>query len=355
MWASVTGSEEIALRLMWQVSIALALLSFLVLGVLIACRLFSAHRQANAARRRAELEKRFYAALYAPLTPDATAPIRLDKADAAILCHIALDILRSVRGEDSVRILSLLKAWGAWPHLVRMLNDGRRGVRIQALTLLAYDSGSDDVLLRYTQEKDPYISLAALRGLAAHHGTAHIGIVIHALSHTEGANTLMLADILRLFGDDAAKPLAQLTAGDAHRSVRLAAVMALGMIRTLEGVDTLLPLLNDQDAEIRARAAESLGRMGDIRAASDLRFALSDANAPVRLHAAQALGVLGDTTALERLAAMLNDSDWWVSFRAAEAIAQLGDKGKSLLRAIAAREDNAGKMAASVLAEKAGT
>ena len=209
------------------------------------------------------------------------------------------------------------------------------------------------VLLKHAESDDTYVQLAALRGIATQYDTGHVETVVEILSRTESTNRLMLADILRHFGEEAALPLARLARNAEQIDVRVSALMALGMIHPLSAVSAILPLLQDANEDVRAQTAKALGEMGDIRTGAALARALTDNSVGVRVQAAQALGRLRDEGALSALAERLGDENWWVGFRAAEALVRIGDKGISLLRSLSGRQDAVGVMSMQVLAEMA--
>lgn len=357
MSASVIVSEDIFLTLLWQMSAALAGLSVVVLFLLVISRIFSSKKEARRLLRYKILSQYFYAAIASPVEPTKDSLPVLSNEDRTVVCRIALDILRTVKGGDAQRIVKLLDAWEIQPLLLKMLGHSRRGVKIQAVSLLAYFSSAESLqaLLSCCEDPDTYVQMAALRGLSARRDAAHISQIIQSLSVAKKANKLMLADILKRFGEPAVPSLVGLSSGKALVEVRLAALIALGSIRSLNAVEPLIKLLNDENENIRAQSAQALGKIGDIRAGTSLMERLTDTNASVRHHAAQALGALHLNESIPALAGILNDQNWWVRFRAAEALYNIGDKGRALLKALSRTQDMPGIISAQVLAEKEGT
>lgn len=354
MSVSPSASETLLLLDIWLVSLLLALVSLSVLLWLILSRLHSQRKYLHLAERRKTLYSLFHTALQLPAPPTPDLLPKLGKSDYGIICSIALDMLRNLRGGERQRIVDLLKSWDTLPYLLHLLKQGRRGKRIQALSLIArFDTPeAEEILLKHIRHPDTYTQLAALRGLAARGDIRHLDQAVEALAQSNQRNTLMLADILSRFGDAAAPFLIELAGSDALPEVRSAAIMTLGNMRALAAVDSLIRLCHDAHPEIRAAAVAALGEMGDSRAGDAAVLLLRDEAAPVREQAAHALGLLVFQPALPALAACLSDTAWWVRFRAAEALHRLGDRGLAMLRSVSVQPDEAGRIARDVLAEK---
>jgi hypothetical protein len=114
--------------------------------------------------------------------------------------------------------------------------------------------------------------------------------------------------------------------GDGNRSVREAAVRALGALGDV-AVEPLLRALGDGDWHIRMGSAIALRIIGDPRAVEPLIGALQDENRFVRREAAKSLGRIGDRRATEPLISLLGDTDTGVKVRAAAALGKIGDPG----------------------------
>jgi HEAT repeat protein len=114
----------------------------------------------------------------------------------------------------------------------------------------------------------------------------------------------------------------QLKSGDSQ--VRWHAVLALGRIS--EAIPSLIPLLNDLDADVRSAAAYALGQMGKPveSAIPSLIPLLQDSSKQVRLSAIYALGSVGfsEKPVIPFLIPILNDRDPDVRFRAAISVAR---------------------------------
>jgi len=353
---SAIVSETQVLHAMWTVSLALSLLSLLVMAYLILRRLAAQRREKKMAERGREISNCMYAALKSPIALTANSLPAIAAAEYPEVMRISLDRLRSLRGEDVRRIVALLELWNLPPYIRKVADSGRKGRRIQALTLLGHFSDDESlaVLLKNAGSSDTYIQIAALRALALRGAKQHIGQIVASISRSRQTNTLMLSDILHRFGKPAVPTLLQLAKSDANLEVRVSALMALGSIGALEAVDDLIALSGEKAPEIRAHAIAALGRIGDGRAADAIVGHLTESEIGVRLQTVQALGRLQISSAMPKLAACLDDDNWWVRYRAAEALHNFGHMGIATLKAFSARNDRTGLIAGQVLGEHAG-
>ena len=353
MPVSATAFENHILFSAWAGALILSALSVVVLLALVLRRRIMEREAKAATQRKEELSRYFYIALKStvPLTSGTLPP--LAATDYPILMRTAVDLLRSVRGDDVRRVIEVLNAWHMLPYLHNTAHHGRKGKRIQALTLLAHfsDEASFALLLTYITDPDIYVQIASLRGLALRGATGHIDQIVKSLTFSGQTNTLMLSDILQRFGTPAVFPLLTLARSDARTEIRLAAIMALGAISSLRSVTDLIKLASDPNADIRAQVISALGQIGDGRAAPVVAQHLEDPDANVRLQAVQTLGRLQNIATLPQLSGRLADEEWWVRFRAAEAVHRFGDKGIATLRAFSGHDNPAGVIARQVLAE----
>ena len=374
-------SQDALLSEIWILTGALALVSLVILAVLILRRALAVRRARSDAARRAELTTLLNAALESPVPIQSAHLPRLSRADHAIVLHVALDMIRAVRGAYVDEIISLVARLGLFPYLKVAVSGRKRNARINALTLLAYfpPHESGPVLMAQVQTADPYVQLAALRGLARHTDMIDPATVLRAFSTTPLVNTPMLADVFGRFGPEALPALHELaasaepkpktpTASTAWRwpwpkhspasqrvseAVRVAAVIAIGNIGALSSGDILRPCLLDPSARVRSAAVDALGRLGDDAVAEHAANLLHDPVEAVRIQAAAALGRLQAEAAMPDLVAALDDASWWVRFRAAESLIRMGSRGVAALRATAGQAGVGGEIATQVLAEMA--
>lgn len=114
---------------------------------------------------------------------------------------------------------------------------------------------------------------------------------------------------------------------DSSRSVREAAIDALGELRATSAVPRLLELLEDPSSSVRRSTVRALGEIGDARAVTALSGAVAlDRDRNVRRSAVWSLGEIGDETATGFLVqAMRTSPDRNVREAAVEALGEVGN------------------------------
>jgi len=110
--------------------------------------------------------------------------------------------------------------------------------------------------------------------------------------------------------------------------VRQFLALALGSVGHPSSVAVLVPLLDDDDADVRLKALMALGSIGvpaASTAAPGVADLLDDKDVGIRTYAAYLLGMLEDEAAVGSLRVALNDAAFQVRGNAAVALARLGD------------------------------
>jgi cyclophilin family peptidyl-prolyl cis-trans isomerase len=93
---------------------------------------------------------------------------------------------------------------------------------------------------------------------------------------------------------------------DPDARIRRRAALAIGRVKSKDGVSILVPALADTDPDVRAMAAFALGLVGDPTAESALTPLLADVAPIVRGRAAEALGLIGAKEAAPAISKMVN-------------------------------------------------
>ncbi len=341
------------LRAIWNVSLLLSLSSIAIITILILRRIISQRKMAKISIRSKKIMHAMFLSANSPVKLTVTSLPKIDKKDYPIIMRSALDILRSLQGENVVHIIEILTLWNILPYLQKVAAHGTRGKRIQALTLLGYfsDDQSLQIPLKHINSKDMYVQIAALRSLAFRNATTHIQTIIDSLKYSNQTNALILADILQRFGEPAVPDLLKLIKLDANIEVKVAAIMTLGTIRSLSAVNSLIEMTSDSNAYICSHSIVALGKIGDKRAADSIVKNLASKKVSVRIQAAKALGKLQVINTMPQLAKSLADKDWWVRFYAAKSIYDFGDKGIAVLKSMGTQNDKSGIIANQVLGE----
>lgn len=114
---------------------------------------------------------------------------------------------------------------------------------------------------------------------------------------------------------------------DDHRdfSVLSSALHVLSM-SNIDTVGPLIQLLDHPDIDLRTQAALLLGRQRDARVPLALVRALGDADTNVRFHVIEALGHLRAMEAVDSLMAIAESGDFFLAYPALDALARIGDR-----------------------------
>lgn len=339
-------------------SFGLIVLSIGLSAGLVANRLLRDRRARLSARRRGEVAAFIRHLLNTKIPAPLLEQTPFAPQDLPAAFDSALATIRTIKGSEATRLVSLLDGWGMRAHITKLLEDGTRPQKIRALTYLAQcrDEESLRQIIDTSRNTDPYVQLAALRALSRRGDAEDLGIVLDHMKEAGQRNTLVLTEILTSFGTPALPTLFTLAASDAPDPMRLAAITALGTIGSREAVPSLLEIAarNETGAELRARALQSLGRIRDERATDAVLTGLEAAEAPIRVQAARAAGRLTLARALPLLTRLLEDPVWWVRYRAAEALLAFGRRGRVLLETYEPPEEGDLNIAAQVLRERRG-
>ncbi len=155
--------------------------------------------------------------------------------------------------------------------------------------------------------------------------------LIRLLSHADRRIRLDAQLELTTRGKVAEKLLEETALKSTHRMARLHAIWALGILgrEVPNRLRSLLPLLEDRDAEIRAQATYVFGDAPLQEASAMIIPLLNDATPRVRMFAAIALSKLDDPNAVEGLLQMLrvNDNhDPYLRYAAVTGLAGINDR-----------------------------
>jgi len=127
--------------------------------------------------------------------------------------------------------------------------------------------------------------------------------LLDLLAHDDRRVRLRAQFALAERGDAQADALANVALNSESRLARLHAIWALGQLAATDPavLETVLPLLQDDDEEVRAQAAKVCGDAGLQSAGRKLTDMLSDRSSRVRAQAAIAVGKLGHDGAIPML------------------------------------------------------
>jgi HEAT repeat protein len=191
----------------------------------------------------------------------------------------------------------------------------------------------------------PSVRRASLEALAAVGG--ELAVEPLALALTDEVREVRLAAV-RALGrlrspEGEALGLAQLVSlveGGGDEELTIAALLALGETADLRALPILRPLVRSGDSRAAVAAVEALGAFPESRRVEALIDGLSHAEAEVVKAALRALGESHDARVLLHLGASLDHEAWDVRRLAADLLGRHGDSAAGPLRARLAVEDD---------------
>jgi HEAT repeat protein len=211
--------------------------------------------------------------------------------------------------------------------LIQLLKDENEFVRelsAKLLGILGDSRAVDALLIQATEDVSNYVQKEAILALGAFGGDRAIEGLIGLL--LEKDNRTHWADLsLVEFGEPALDSLFPLIKDDDER-VSIRVVRMIGRIGGEKSLDYLIQTIEDERASIRAQAVLALGRSGNARAVDHLIGLLEDESKEVQQRTVRALSELGDKRAVDPLTQYLLAEDKGVRRYAAEALSHLGWK-----------------------------
>jgi hypothetical protein len=327
--------RENILFFIWSLSAILALAAALILIGLIVRRTLLPNADQRFGEERKKLEEMLVLAVSSPidlqdaLTPD------ISPNQRGLVLAAALDMVRSVSGSETKKISQIAENWIGRAHLNKILEVGGRGRRIQVLTLMAYleDEQSKECLFTHLTDADPYVQLAALRGLAKRAEEDELGAVFDQINAIDRTNAAFMADVLTQFGTKSVPHLLNLLPKQEDENWLAAILMALGNVGDIRHGRLIAGYSTHTSAQVRRAAAIALGELQDGNAIDSLQRLASDQRTSVRQPAITALGQIQVDRAFATLLETLDDPEWWVRFHAARTLIQTGPRGSALLQA----------------------
>jgi len=352
MPASLTGFENALLIAIWVSSAVMAVMSVFLLLTL-SVRRYSRDRRRLSQAKSAKMCERLIANMLAKdILPVPDMLPSLSSREVEALIAVLPDYFRNLEGGKAVLLAEIVEVWGVEKEICNKTKRQRRGLRIQALTVLSYlqTERSLKTLAQALRSDDLYVRLSGIRSLARRQAHSYLPEIIEALNSEEHHNAVMLSDILQRFGTEASWAFEYLASEAKNATVCAAALEALRLVRPEQLNLDLKSFLYDPSPAVRAGAIELIAYAGDDRI-SMVERALIDRSAAVRARIARALPRLGIPGSLKYLHTLLDDPVWWVRFQAHQSLEAMGPQGRAYLRAVSSSDGDNSDLAAAVLAE----
>ena len=248
-----------------------------------------------------------------------------DELERPLAASVVIERLRVAAPEERDRLLEWLRQIGAIEVLFRSARrwaPWRRALAIRVLGLAGAEEAVP-VLIERLSDRSRYVREAAVRALgrigdtralpalAQHYfepGRVGAGIVYEALLAFGSASTQVFSEGLR----------------SPNEHVRVPSVFGVcSVLESAAARARLEPMLGDESASVRAAGAEMLGRIGGGEVTEPLARASRDEARSVRRAAVSALGTYDDSHALQLALSALDDPDRDTALRAGETLVRL--------------------------------
>jgi HEAT repeats len=322
---SGTLSDQVLQLIVWF-SLAMLALALLLIMQIVLLRFRLIARTAR--------EQRFVATwqplMAATIAGDSTELRRLEKGEEIFFLKLWNHLQETLRGDAKSRLNQLAARCGILQHVRTMLQKGGLRHRLIALATLGHlgDSFAWEDILRLSRERDPLLSLAAVRALFQIDSATALIDTVDELIEREDWSAPQLAILIEEVGTKSTFVLltdAALRLADSMDQVSLARLKRLLRVLEVAPPQRVLPairviLFAAGDDEIIAHCLKFLHEPADLPV---VRKYLSHSSWVVRLQAARTLGRIGAMEDIPLLAALLQDPVWWVRYRAAQALAML--------------------------------
>ncbi|MBI1177593.1 hypothetical protein GC207_09160 [bacterium] len=346
---------DVFLKLVWQASSLLAVLSVIVTSLLVVHRFFRNRFDLRDTNRRRELRR---LAVHLVNNPEQIIEARKQygKSDRRLLLGVFEEMRKQLKGEFAERLNSLMRIMGLMTECLERLNHPIWYRRAQAAELLGNFNDPNVVLALYRALEDRRLEvrIAAARSLARLQSVQSVREIVNALIGRQTDPSLSITEVFRSLGAQHIDELRELLKDrTVPLTAKVLAIDALGRLGSLAAVEELLDIYDHSHLPIRIAAMQALSRLGDPRTLSAAMLAANDAAWEVRAQAAICLGRIGSDEAVPVLQQLLADDQWWVRYHAAQALYALGHRGVLCLRAISEEgQPDASNMAWGVLREK---
>ncbi|AVX05727.1 non-specific serine/threonine protein kinase [Maritalea myrionectae] len=341
----------------WVLSGILALAAISILLLLVLRRIFLPRWGQKFKDRRHEIEQYLVLAVSSPVDLSGTTKPDISPREFPLALAAALDLVRSVTGQDAKRVAQIVDHWLGRDTLQRIVRESGRGQIIQVLTLLSNldDPESKRTLYAHLAHADPYVQLAALRGLAQRADDEELPEIFEHIPKMDRTNAAFMADVLTQFGPQSTPFLVALLPQQTEESWCAAIIMALGNVGDMTTAPHIVDYAQSPSVQVRRAVARALGELQATDVIDTLHLLAQDEHVDVRKDAIVALGSVYTDQTYAVLLEALDDTDWWVTYHAAQALLKIGSKGEALLLAYTNAQGPHAALTQQIMLEHGGT
>lgn len=257
--------------------------------------------------------------------PEVVPPIA--PRDLHLVLYLWNHMQESIKGDVAQGLNSVARRAGMDQEARRLLQHGRLREQLLAVATLGHlrDAQDWDALAGLAASENPFLSLAAARGLVMIDPARALTALIPLISHRSDWSPLKVITMLTAAGSDVAAKAVGEAAVEAAPAIAARLIRYLAATRSPQALPPLRKILARPDCpdEVIAACLHVFGLCSDPRDLPTVRRFIGHGTWFVRLQATVSLGAMGmeeDEPALHRL---LHDEKWWVRYRAAEALTAL--------------------------------
>jgi HEAT repeat protein len=249
----------------------------------------------------------------------------LSELQRPIAAGMLIEEVTTAPPEQRARILELLREIGAIDLMIRSTRrriPWRRALAVRTLGVIGADEAVPD-LIEHLSDRSRYVREAAVRALGRIGDERAVPSLAELFSKPGPVASGVVYEALISIGPFSAQVFREgLHSRDEH--VRIASVFgAASLLEPEVSRPRLEQMLADDAAPVRAAAAEMLGRIGGSRVTDDLARLTRDEQRSVRRAAMSALGSYDDPRSIPLALDALNDPDRDTALRAGETLVRL--------------------------------
>lgn len=363
-----------ALYLIWDISLILALASLGTMCVLIVRRLIVEQTERRRQARQKVLRGLIFECLENP-KDSCDLRDRLTEDDKQEIRDMVEDLVYMVRGPARDTLLRMITDLGGFENLCRVLESGSAEPRphsgavavdwflppgwgteehrLRAVSGLAlfHDPRAIEALKVGLTDRSPRVRLAAAQALVDLEAVDSVGELIGRLDIGDEIRSRGMREMFRDLAPSHVVEMTDLLDSDISDTVKTLLLYGLAGTRDPFLLPAVMGQFTSPSVDVRAEAMRALTIIGHPGAKPTVLAGLGDESWIVRAQAAIAAGTIGILEAFPPLVDLLDDGNWWVRFRAAQALARLGREGRAILEKMTREAGPAREIATAVLAE----
>jgi len=281
---------------------------------------------------------------------------KMQKVHREVLRGVLIDFGRDLAGEAAERLDYFFSSLGYVDDELAQLDDGNWWIRAQAARDLGIlrARNATDRLRGALHDPHPDVRSQALQSLVLLSGVESLRTILRAVRNISGWNAVELSTIVMQFKEGAVPYLIDAIQSP-DQSVALFCIEMLAEIGFVSATEPLRSIAQDYpNINIRSKAVEALGRLGDERS-EELLINLAQNPIPkLRLAAVQALGMTGSPDGIAVLAARAREGGVEELTAAVRSLAKSGDRGVAELRTLTAEDPGRFGPVVAEVAEESG-